>query len=116
LRQTQTAIGKLDKLTEIVAFLNRIARLVGNTSGLCVTSGAAHAPPASDQDELIRDPIIHEFIRHGYISALQHWDDIASAVRQSQQYTGRKIPAIWVRKEQKASVNRFRCQTGMAHL
>ena len=35
------------------------------------------------------------YIRHGYISALQHWDDIASAVRQSQDYTGRKIPAIW---------------------
>jgi hypothetical protein len=78
--------------------------LVGNTSGLCVTAGAAHAHPGSDQDELIQDPIIHEFIRHGYISALQHWDDIASAVRQSQQYTGRKIPAIWVSKEHNASV------------
>jgi hypothetical protein len=85
-----------------VASSHRIARLVGNASGLCVTSGAANAPPANDQDELIRDPIIHEFIRHGYISALQHWDDVASAVRQSQEYTGRKIPAIWVRTEQNA--------------
>ena len=71
----------------------KIARLVSNASGLCVTSGDGHA--TADPDTLIRDPIMHEFIRHGYISALKHWDDVASAVRQSQAYTARKIPAIW---------------------
>eukprot|EP01048_Picozoa_sp_COSAG05_P015707 COSAG05_NODE_1926_length_3825_cov_1.854804_4_plen_63_part_00 len=48
-----------------------------------------------DQDALINDPIVHEYIRHGYISALQHWDEIASQVRQSQATSGRAIPAIW---------------------
>ena len=44
---------------------------------------------------LLQDPVIHEYIRHGYISALQHWDDICAQVRQSQNHTGRKTPAIW---------------------
>ena len=69
----------------------KIARLVSNTSGLCLTSGG----PKVSQDALVTDPVIHEYIRHGYISALQHWDDISSAVRQSQNHTARKVPAIW---------------------
>jgi hypothetical protein len=73
----------------------KIARLVSNASGLCLTSGSGASPTHHDPDALLKDPVIHEFIRHGYISALQHWDDIASAVRQSQNHTGRKIPAIW---------------------
>jgi hypothetical protein len=45
---------------------------------------------------LITDPVIHEFIRHGYISALSNWDDIASTVRRTGQDGGRRpVPAVW---------------------
>lgn len=35
-------------------------------------------------DYLVTEPLLHEYIRHGYISALQNWDDIATSIRGSQ--------------------------------
>ena len=69
--------------------------LVSNVSGLCVTSSVETniSVPTHDADHLVREPVLHEFIRHGYISALQNWDDIAASVRSSQHE--RRFPAIW---------------------
>lgn len=63
------------------------ANLVANASGLCVTSSVDTniSVPTHDSDFLVREPVLHEYIRHGFISALQNWDDIAASVRSSQQ-------------------------------
>ena len=75
-----------------------ITRLVANGSGLCLTSGVrpGGGGGSSSNEDVIADPVVHEFIRHGYISALANWDDVASAVRRTGQADGaRKIPAVW---------------------
>ena len=50
---------------------------------LCVTPGVQAPVPSVGNAVMIQDPVIHEFIRHAYISALSNWDDIAAAVRRT---------------------------------
>jgi hypothetical protein len=57
----------------------KIAYIVSNKTGLCVD--VERAP--SSNEALLHDPVVHEFIRNGYLSALQNWDDVAAAVRRA---------------------------------
>eukprot|EP01050_Picozoa_sp_SAG11_P003699 SAG11_NODE_216_length_12231_cov_10.404385_4_plen_1663_part_00 len=50
---------------------------------LCVTPGVQPPAPSVGSSVLIQDVVLHEFIRHGFISALSNWDDIAAAVRRA---------------------------------
>ena len=71
----------------------KVARLVNTGSGLCVTAGVGKKN--EDTDVFVTEPVLHEYIRHGFISALANWDDVASAVRRTGQDTGnRKVPAV----------------------
>jgi hypothetical protein len=81
--------------------------LVSTTSGLCLTSGVQPPPLPVDNAVLIQDPVIHEYMRHGYISALSNWDDLAAAIRragQTRELTSsgtvikKPVPGVWGRQ------------------
>jgi hypothetical protein len=76
--------------------------LVSNSSGLCVTASVETNTlvPTHDPDYLAAEPVLHEFIRHGYISALQNWDDVAASVRSSPQ------PKLWTNGSARAGPTR----------
>ncbi len=52
-------------------------------------------PEGADPEALIRDPIIHEFIRFQYRSMLNAWIDMADGARREALRLGRKAPALY---------------------
>ena len=84
--------------------VGNVANLVSNASSLCVTSfvsvNETIRGKSINPDFYVTEPVLHEYIRHGYISALKNWDDIAASVRRSQRETldgtpKRAMPAVW---------------------
>ena len=53
------------------------------------------APPDADADALIRDPIIHEYIRFQYTAMLDAWRDLAGKAKGEAIRLGRASPALY---------------------